>query len=129
MAENPRHVGQGLHVVHDGRFPVKANGRRKIRGLDAGHPPVALQALDKRRLLAHDVGAGPPVEGDVHREGTAQHAAAHVARGIRLVQRGGNSLLGQGHLASHVQEALGQPERVASDETPLDQLVGVALHE
>ena len=106
VLEDPRQVGQRLDVVHDGRLAVQANGRREVGGLQAGHSPVALEALDEGRLLADDVGAGTPVEDHVDREVGTQYLPPHVAGGIGLVQGGGDPLLGEGHLTPHVQEAL-----------------------
>ena len=129
MLEDPRQVGQRLDVVHDGRLAVQADRRREVGGLQAGHSTVALEALDEGRLLADDVGTGSPVEDDVHGEVGTQDLAPHVAGGIGLVQGGGDPLLGECHLAAHVQEALRQAEGVAGDQATLDELVGVALHE
>ena len=81
-------------------------------------------------LLPHDVGPSAPVKGDVHREVLgAQDVAADITGLICLIEGDGQPLLGVGHLASHIEEALGKPEGVAGDQTSLDELVGVALHE
>src|SRR5690606_31590962 len=54
---------------------------------------------------------------------------AHVAGLVGVVEGLGDALLGEGHLAAHVEEGLGGADRVAGDQHALDQLVGVALHE
>ena len=69
--------------------------------------------------MQHDVGA----------EVAAADVRAHIPRRVGLVERGGEALGGQRHLAAHVQEALRETQRVAGDEAPLDELVRVALHE
>ncbi len=129
LREQPRQVGERLDVVDDGRLAVQADGGREERRLEPRHAAVAFEALDERGLLADDVGTGAPVEDDVDGEVGAEDVRADVAGGVRLVQRGGDALLGEGHLAADVQEALAEPGRVAGDEAPLDQLMGIAFHQ
>ena len=129
MGHDPRQVRQRLHVVDDGRLPVEPHRRREERRLQAGHAAVALEALDERRLLAHDVGAGAGVQHDVGAEVAAADLRAHVPRCVGLVERRGEALGRQRHLAAHVQEALRETQRVAGDEASLDELVRVALHQ
>ena len=94
--------------------------------MEPGHTTVALEALDQRCLLAHDVGAGAPGQHDVDGEVGAEDVAADVAGGVGLVEGGGDALLGEGHLPTHVQEALLQADRIIGDEGTLDELVRVA---
>ena len=129
LAQQPRQVGERLDVVDDRRLAVQADGGREERRLQARHATVALEALDERRLLADDVRAGAPRHDDVDGEVGAEDVPADVAGGVGLVERGRHPLLGVGHLAADVQEALRQADRVAGDEAALDQLVGIELHE
>ena len=85
--DDPREVGQRLDVVDDRGLQVEALGRREERRLEPGHAPVALEALDERRLLADDVGAGAPVQDDVDGEVGAEDVLADVAGGVGLVER------------------------------------------
>src|SRR5690606_23926840 len=59
LVDDPREVGDRLDVVDDRRLLVEAEGGREVRRLEAGHAPVALEALDEGGLLADDVGARP----------------------------------------------------------------------
>ena len=129
VVDDPRQVGERLDVVDDGGLQVEALGGGEERRLEARHAAVALEALDERGLLAHDVGAGAPVEHDVDGEVGAEDVLADVAGGVGVVERLGDALLGQGHLAAHVEERLGGADRVAGDEHALDELVRVLLHE
>jgi hypothetical protein len=130
VADDPRQVGQRLDVVDHGRLHVEALGGREVRRLEAGKAPVALERLDERGLLAHDVGAGAPVQDHVDGEVVVAHdAPADVAGGIGLVERLGDSFLGQRHLAAHVQEDLCGTDGVTRDERALDEQVGIPLHD
>ena len=129
VAQQPRQVGQRLDVVDDRRLAVQADGGREERRLEAGHAAVALEALDQRRLLADHVRAGAPLHDDVDREVGAEDVLADVAGGVRLVERGGDALLGHRHLAADVEEALREAGGVAGDQAALDQLVRVELHQ
>ena len=129
VSQDPRQVCERFHVVDDGRLAVQPDGSREIGRLEPRHAPVALQALDERGLLAHHVGAGAPVQHDVHREVGAADVAAHPAGLVGLVEGLRHTFLRDSHLAADVQEALRQPDRVASDEAPLDELVRVELHQ
>ena len=127
--QQPWQVAERLDVVDDGGLTVEADGGREVRRLEAGHAPVALERLDERGLLADDVRAGAPRERDVDAELGAQDVLADVALGVGVVERLGDALLSQRHLAANVEEALGEAEGVAGDEAALDQLVRIALHE
>ena len=59
----------------------------------------------------------------------AEDVPADVARGVGLVERLGQALLGEGQLAPDVEERLGGTDGVAAMSDALDELVGVALHE
>ena len=125
----PWQVRQRLDVVHDRRLTVQANGSWEERWLQTRHAAVALEALDKCRLFAHDVGAGAPVQHDVAREVGAEDVLADVTLGVRLVQRISDALLSNGHLTTNVEEALREPDGVARNEAALDELMRIALHE
>ena len=129
VVQDPRQVGERLDVVDDRGLQVEALGGGEERRLEARHAAVALEALDERGLLAHDVGAGAPVEDDVDGEVGAEDVLADVAGGVGVVERLGDALLGQGHLAAHVEERLLGADGVAGDEHALDELVRVLLHE
>ena len=129
VAQQPRQVGQRLDVVDDRRLAVQPDGGREERRLQARHPAVALEALDERRLLADDVRAGAPLHDDVDGEVGAEDVLADVAGGVGLVERRGHTLLGGGHLAADVEEALREAGGVAGDQAALDQLVRIELHQ
>ena len=103
---DPRQVGEGFHVVDDRGPSVEPDGSREIGRLQPGHSPIALEALYEGCLLADYVGTGAPVQDDVDREVGAEDAGPDEVRGVRLVERCGNPLLGQRHLAPDVEEAL-----------------------
>ena len=110
-------------------LPYRPIAAGKYGGFRPRHAAVALEALDQRRLLADDVRAGAPVQHDVDAEVGAEDVLADVAGRVRLVERRGDALLGERHLAADVQEALRQARRVAGDEAALDQLVRIELHQ
>ena len=63
LADDPRHEGQGLHVVDDRRHaeqPARRGMGRPLLGLAA----LALEGLEQDRLLAQHVGAldGPDLD-------------------------------------------------------------------
>ena len=127
--EQPGKVAQRLDIVDDRGLAIEADGGREERRLEARHPAVALERLDQCRLLTDDVGTGTPGQRDIDTELRPHDVLADVPLGVGLVERLGEILLSGGHLASHIQEALAETERVAGDEAALDQLVRVTLHE
>ena len=129
VGDDPRQVRERLDVVDDRRLQVQALGRREVRRLEPGHAPLALEALDERRLLAHDVGAGTPRQRDVDAEVGAEDVLADQAVGVGVVQGLGDALLGQRHLAPHVEEGLRGVDGVAGEDDALDELVRIELHE
>ena len=129
VLEHPRQVRERLDVVHDRGLAVEADGGREERRLEAGHAPVAFEALDECGLFADDVGARTPVQDDVDREVRSEDVLADVAGFVGLVEGVGETLLGDRHLTAHVQEALRETDRVAGDQAAFDELVRVALHE
>jgi hypothetical protein len=78
----------------------------KIRRLQPRHPAVALERLDERGLFTDHVCTGSPVQHDVHAELGAADVAAHIPRGICLVERGTHTFLGERHFATDIQKAL-----------------------
>ncbi len=66
---------------------------------------------------------------DVDRKLGTQNIFANITGRIGLVECSCHALLSQRHLAANVQEALRQSSRVTRDETTLNQLVRIALHQ
>ena len=68
VLDDPGQVRHRLDVVDDRRLAVEADGGGKERGLDPGKAALSLEALEQRRLLAADVGAGAGMDHEVEGE-------------------------------------------------------------
>ena len=121
-------VGEGLDVVDQGRAPVEALDRGE-GGLQPGVAALALERVEQRRLLAADVGAGAAVDDQLEVVAGAEDVRAQIAGLIRLgdgrVEDVGLAVV----LAADEDEGVPDVGGEGGDRDPLDQLVGVALHQ
>ena len=78
VGHDVEHVDQGLGVVDGGRPAEQAAGGRERRLL-AGLAPEALDRVEQGRLLAADVGPGPPADLDLEVEARAGDARPEEA--------------------------------------------------
>ena len=128
VGHDRRHGGDRLDVVDHGGAGVQPLHRRERR-LEPGLPPVALQRVEQRRLLAADVRAGPGVDDDVEVVARAEDVAAEVAGLVRL----GDGVLDPPHhlqhLAADVDEGLVGLDREAGDDGALDEHVRGRQHQ
>src|ERR1019366_9078647 len=69
-------AGDGLDVVDDRRFPVQADRGGKEGRLDPRKAALSLEALQKRRLLATDIGTRTGMDHDVQRVAAPEHVGA-----------------------------------------------------
>ena len=120
-------VQQGLGVVDGGRLAEEAVGGGE-RGLVAGLAAESLQRVEQGGLLAADVGARPPPDGDVEVVAGAGRVRAEQARGSQpldgALQAGG----GQRVLAPDVDPAVVRPGGQPRDGHGLDHRERVLLH-
>jgi hypothetical protein len=123
-----RHVAERLDVVHRGRAGPQPCHRRERR-LVARLRPLAFERLEQRGLLARLVGAGAAVHVDLAVEPAAEDVAPDQARCPRLLDRPLEHVLDVQELAADVDVGGARADRVAADETSLDQEVRVALHQ
>ena len=125
VAQDRRNGRERLGIVDGGR-PAVEPGIGGERGLEAGHPLLALERLEEPHFLPADVGARPEhaVELEVH-PGT-EDVRADEARLARLGERALEAPVGLlAELAPDVVVADGRPHRVAADGHPLDDRVRV----
>ena len=80
VERDERQVRQRLDVVDDRRLAVQPDRGREVRRLEARHAALALERLDQRRLLAHHVGAGAPVQDDVDAEVRCRGCSCRCSR-------------------------------------------------
>ena len=120
VLDDRRHRRDRLDVVDQRRRPVEPAHRRERRPR-ARLPPLALQRLEQRRLLAADVGARAAVEDD--RDVAEQARLAHVR------QRRAHDLEDVEVLAAEVDEDVLRLDPVRRHEAALDQPVRVAEHD
>src|SRR5262249_7930210 len=128
LAQERRHVHQGLDVVHDGR-PAEEPDLHRKRRLVARLAALALDRVEQRRLLAAGVGAGAPTDLAVQREARAHDVSAQEAGGARGGNRAGHALGRQRVLTAQIEVAALAPRRVARDGHALDQRERILLHQ
>ncbi len=128
LAQDRRHVGEGLDVVDQGRAVEQARDGRVRRP----RPRIAALALDRgdeRRLLAaHE---RPGTEADLHVEGERRvgDAGTEPAGPLGLPDRGPQAGDGERVLRAAVDVALGGVDREGGDRHALEDAVGVALED
>ena len=106
VGDDPGQVGHRLDVVDDRRLAVEADGGGEVRGLDPREAALSLEALEQRRLLAADVGAGAGMDHEVEGVTGAEDVGAERAVRVGLVARLLQALEAEGELASAVDEGL-----------------------
>ncbi len=128
MTQDQGDAGVRLHVVDVGGLAEDA-GLGGERRADPGHAPGVLDGRDEPGLLAADVAAGPAHHLHVEGEARSQDALAQEPPLAGLLDRLLHALHRQGILVADVDVAVGGAGGVAADDDPLDDEMGVALHE
>ena len=122
------YIGERLDVVDQRRPAVEALDRRERR-LQARVAALALERVEQRRLLAADVGAGAAVDDQLEVAVGAEDVGPEVTRLVGFGD-GGVEDVGLGVvLAADEDEGVPGVGGEGGDRDPLDQLVGVALHQ
>src|SRR5207245_5352811 len=106
VVDDPRHGRKGLDVVEQRRPPPRALHGGQW-GTGAGLGTLAFERLEKRRLLAADVGAVAAVEPDVERVVLAHRLGAGVALGASLLDSLGDGPAGLVVLAAELDRGRG----------------------
>ena len=126
-AQDVRRNRDRLDVVDRGRAAVEAHIGRERR-LQPRLALLAFEALQQRRLLAADVGAGAVVHVEIERK--AVHVVlADQLRLIGLIDRGLQPLALADELAAHVDVAGVRAHREARDQAALDQQMRIVPHD
>jgi hypothetical protein len=112
----------------DSTLLIEADARREGR-LQPRHALLALQALQQRRLLAADIGAGAVVQVDVEVEPAAGRVGAQQARIIALVDGDLQRLALADVFAPQVNVADVRAHGEAGDQAPLDQRMRIVPHD
>ena len=115
-------VGQRLDVVDDGRPLVQAahgQARRPVARIAA----LALDRGDQRRRPRRRRTSRRRDRHEVAREVGAEDALAEVAGRVRLLERAGETAVGQVELAADVDERVAHLQRVRRDQHRLEQQV------
>ena len=126
--DDPRHVGQRLHVVHHRRRLVQTSHGRERR-LVARISFAALERIEKTRLLATHVGAGPAMHEDVAGKRAAENLLAHEPRSAGLFQRALQSTQRQVELAAYIDECVPDVQRIGGDQHSFDELMRCVLED
>ncbi len=104
VAEDPRHAGERLDVVDEGRLSAEAAfggiGRAQRR-----HAAPAFERLDQRGLLAAHERAGAFADLEAQRERRTEDALAQQAALLGLLDRGADAPHGQRIFGADVEEA------------------------
>ena len=103
------------------------DGRK--RRLDPRPGPFAFQAFDQPGFLAADVSGGSAMKIDVEREFLAQDVLAQQVVGIELVDGRLQPIVGQRVFVAEIDVGGLGPRGVATDDDPLEHLVGIVLHQ
>ena len=121
-------AAKGLDVVDHRRLAERPLDRRERR-LDPGPAALAFEALDQARLLAADVGPGPPVDVDLDVEARPVHVPPQVAGGPGLGDRPLQPPERLDVLEPDVDVSRRRLGREAGDQDAFDQLVRVQFHQ
>jgi len=121
-------VGEGLHVV-EARGPAPEARFGGTGRLDARHAALSLDGVHERRRLAADEGPRPGVDVDVEIESRAQDVAAQEPLLAGPVDGRPQHPQRQGILGPDVDVALAGADGVAADDHPLQDGVGIRLHD
>src|SRR6185312_10850088 len=128
VGDDPRHVGERIHVVDQGRPAVEALDCREWR-LQPRVAALALERVEQRRLLAADVGAGAAVDDQLEVPVGAEDVGPEVTRLVGFGDRGVEDVGLRVVLAADEDEGVAGVGGERGDRDPLDQLVRVALHQ
>ena len=91
--------------------------------------PVPFEGLYEGRLLAAHVGAGALHHLDVEAEGLVEYAVSQEAEGACIGDGLFHALDGKGVFAPYIDEALRGAHRIAGDDHPFEELMGVAFQD
>jgi hypothetical protein len=127
-AQDGRHHGDGFHVVHRRRAAIKPRARREGR-LHARHALLALEAFQKRRFLAADIGPRAMMQVEVEIPARPGGVLAQKPRVIGLVDGGLQRLALADVFAADVDVAGMRAHREGGDQAALDQRVGIVAHD
>ena len=127
-AQDGRRNGDRLDVVHRRRAAVEAGARRERR-LQPRHALLALEALEQRRLLAADIGAGAAMDVDLELPARAAGVLAEQAGRVRFLDRLDQVLRLVVELAAHVDVGGMRLHREARDQAALDQQVRIVAQD
>ncbi|MCY1423094.1 hypothetical protein D9M71_388000 [compost metagenome] len=128
VADDGRHVAQGLDVVHAGRLAPHANGGREGR-LGARVGAAAFQGVDQRGFFAADVAAGTGVHEQLEVEAAAQDVLAQKACSLGFFH-GTVEVLGGGDVfATQEDVATVGFQCAGTDQHAFDQQMGQLLHQ
>ncbi len=128
VAQDGRHIGQGLDVVHQGWFAHQPVGRRVGRA-GAGFAAFTLQGFDQGGLLPADVRPRPRVNVDVEIETAAEDILAQQPVLAGLFDRPLQAVVSQVVFAADVDETFARPNGIGGDRHRLDDAVGVAFQD
>ena len=126
-AQDVRHDGDALDIVDRRRRTVEPDVGRERR-LQARHALLAFEALDERRLLAADVGAGAVVDDNVEVPAVVVVLADELG-GVGFIDGGLQALALADELAAHIDEAGVRPHGERGEQRPLDQQVRIVAHD
>ena len=128
MLEDPRRGGEAQNIVDDRRLAEQARDRGQRR-LDANLAALPLEAIEQRRLLAADIGAGAEPRFEIERAAGAEHARPEKACRPRPLDSARKDREGMRIFRSDVDVALRRADRERGDGHALDQEERVALHQ
>src|SRR5579883_1789165 len=121
-------IGEGLDVVDDGRFLIKAFDRRERR-LETRFAAPALERIQQRRLLAADVRPRTAVDRYLKAVARTEDVVPDIAGRPRLRERGAKDLIPAFELAADVDERVVAADRVRAECDPFDDLMGRLFEE
>src|SRR6185312_2240630 len=111
-------------IVHRRRAAIETH-RGRERRLQARLALLALEALEQRRLLAADIGAGAAMEIELEIIARAAGVLADEPRGISLIDRRLEDLRLVHELAADIDVAVMDAHADAGEEAALDELVRI----
>ena len=122
------HAAERLDVVDD-RWLAESPLDGRERRLDPRPASLPFQALDQAGLLAADVGARAAMQPDVEVEPRPVNVLAQVAGGACFGDGRFENAIRLDVFESQVKISRRRLGRKAGDQDPLDQLVGIFLHQ
>ncbi|MCY1296532.1 hypothetical protein D9M70_459210 [compost metagenome] len=128
LVHDDRDGGERDHVVDHGRTVEEALVGRERR-LGANDATLAFAAVEQRRFLAADIGAGAGAHLHVEGLAGAEHRSAEHAGLASDLDRLSHRRDRMGIFGAGINEALGGAGRDACDRHALDQHEGITLHD